>query len=75
MINWFCRKCWRRGDATSIEDAGAEHLWLVDMDQRAGRMPAGMDPQVQNSPMMIKMPGVWCEGDIQTVQPVKSKMR
>jgi hypothetical protein len=78
-MRWFCRKCWRSGELMCGEDeamsvAQWEHLRDVNAGIAASRIPAGMDPRARDTPMMNKIPGVYCSCDIRIEKiPVKPK--
>lgn len=58
----------------AIRIARMDHRYLVDLDIRAGRVPAGMQVSA-NGPNMDKYPGVDCAGDIQVGYPLKKQPR
>lgn len=66
---WFCRDCWRSGESEvfggdPLEAATFEHYQDVSRSMQAGKIPAGMDENLRNHPIMQKYPGVDCKGDV-----------
>lgn len=70
MMSWCCRRCWRTGEiifempeAEARRQAERDHRHLVDLDMRAGKVPAGCEGW-RNAEIMEKYPGSDCAGDI-----------
>jgi hypothetical protein len=80
-MHWFCKSCWRTGELLfempvpeALRIAIADHRYLVDLDMRAGKYPAGMH-NYANSPIMDKYPGADCAGDLRIGEPPVKKKR
>lgn len=78
---WICRLCWRKGKLIvnmplkeALRVGAHNHRYLVDLDMRAGKVPAGME-DYSNAPFMEKYPGVYCAGDIRIGNPSSIKQK
>jgi hypothetical protein len=78
---WLCRLCWRAGkfivelpSPEAMRIATENHHYLVDLDMRAARVPAGMQAWA-NSEIMDKYPAVDCAGDIRIGESPAAKQR